>query len=182
MRWRQLYYMVSEFDRVAGTLQEALRRIEAAVEQRSQEIEAAASKAPMSDFGRIADALELLVAAQIHRRPIKHELDGDETVLEVLEREEAHRCPICRRVDQETAELLASEQARAFLFEQLKAGEVPVERLFAEAAKVAISRRSLWETSKDIGVVKSRREDGWVWSLNATPADRGAADEKASER
>jgi hypothetical protein len=62
MRWRQLYYIVGEFDRISGTQQEALRRVEVAVEQESRKIEIAASQV-IPEFRRIADAIELFVAA-----------------------------------------------------------------------------------------------------------------------
>lgn len=171
MRWRQIQYLASEVDRIARTIKESLDNSQAGFERTLQGIGAASSKASESELARIADSLELLAAAQAHRRPIRFEADEDENVVEWFHRQEAHQCPICRRSERETAERVALDRAREFLIGQLKDGEVFLTEVFAKAASAGISERPLWEASKEIGVATVKRAGGLAWSLVTASAE-----------
>jgi predicted metal-dependent hydrolase len=170
---------VGELDRIARTIKESLDNSQAEFKRTVQGIGAASRKASESELARIADSLELLAAAEAHRNPIKLAADEDEIAVEWLGRQEAHQCPICRRAAQETAERATLEQASEFLTEQLKDGERLLTEVYAKADDIGISKRSLRDAAKEIGVVTVQRDGALAWSL-ATAA--GAVEKDAGIR
>jgi hypothetical protein len=171
MRWRQLHYLVGEVDRIARTIKESLDNSQAGFERTLQGVAAASRKASESELARIADALELLAAAEAHRRPMRFEADEDESAVEWFGRQQDHQCPICRRAARETAERATLDQACEFLTEQLKDGEMLLTGVYAKADDVGISKRSLWDAAKEIGVATVKRDAGLAWSLDTAPAE-----------
>jgi hypothetical protein len=162
MRWRQLSSIVGEMNRIAHTLNEALDHVANAVEHGSDTTRAA-SEVLTLHFERIADAIELLVAAQLHREPIKCEASESESLLESFEREEAHKCPICRRL----ARLHNLDNAADFLRKTLKDGPRYSGEVFSEATTQGFSKKTIYEAAKKIDVLKKTEGSGiaqrWVW-------------------
>jgi hypothetical protein len=122
----------------------------------------------MPEFGRIVEAIELFVAAQIHRENPFAKLEpatDDETTAEDYERVAAHGCPICRRVEK----LHELDDAVGFLERILGDGPRGLAEVLSEALEQGLSGQMIFRAAEKIGVVKrlerNGEKQGWIWEL-----------------